>query len=485
MDVQSLRRVASDPAAFQAALVIPSAHGPRRFADCMADFQRERFASINPSLIAVANGKMPECGRHWWEATKGASKDSDLAVCLLWLLAFTKRPLVCQVGAADQDQAGELKKAAKDILRLNLWLSQRVAVQSWRIVCEATESACEIIAADISGSHGARPDVLILNELSHVTKQEFAENLIDNSAKVPQGLVVIATNAGFTGTWQSKWREIARSSKNWNVHIRAEPSPWLNAADMEEAKLRNPPARFMRLWYGVWASGAGDALDPSDIAAATKPDLAPLKGRSGALSFVAGLDLGISQDHSALIVLGCDGATQRIRLADLQSWRPQALTGRVDLEAVEAAVADAHHRFGLECVCYDPYQAALMAQRLTKQGVNMREMTFVGRNLHAMANTMLETFRSRRIDLYHHPRLLSDLSRLTIVEKSYGFRLEATRDADGHADTATALAIALPTAIEWCEFGGKMIWEGMVFYDDRRRPREAPVLPFMRLMRGI
>ncbi len=43
-----IKAFASDPAKFQDELVIPSGHGPKRFGDCMADFQRERFAEINP-----------------------------------------------------------------------------------------------------------------------------------------------------------------------------------------------------------------------------------------------------------------------------------------------------------------------------------------------------------------------------------------------------------------------------------------------------
>src|SRR5262249_3384631 len=123
-------------------------------------------------------------------------------------------------------------------------------------------------------------------------------------------------------------------------------------------------------------------------------------------------------------------------------------TGKVDLEAVEHAVADLHQRFRFVSVGYDPYQAELMAQRLTCRGVWMREVPFVGSNLNTMATVWLETFRSRRIDLYPHDRLVADLRRLSIVEKTYGYKLEATRDADGHADVATALAICLPAAID-------------------------------------
>ena len=62
--------------------------------------------------------------------------------------------------------------------------------------------------------------------------------------------------------------------------------------------------------------------------------------------------------------------------------------------------------------------------------------------------TVLEVFRSRRIVMYDHKKLVRDLQRLVIVEKSYGYKLEAARTQDSHADTAIALAIALPLAVE-------------------------------------
>jgi len=66
-----------------------------------------------------------------------------------------------------------------------------------------------------------------------------------------------------------------------------------------------------------------------------------------------------------------------------------------------------------------------------------------------MARSVLQIFRNRRIALYPDDGLVDDLHRLTIVEKSYGHKLQATRDERGHADRATALAIVLPTAIDW------------------------------------
>ena len=438
----------TDPIAFFDALTIPSAHGPQRFADCMADFQRERFASIAPALVAVATGQKPPIGRHWWEATKGGSKDSDLACCLLWLLAFSKRPLTCQVGAADLDQADELKKAAKDILRLTPWLADRVEIQSWKILCKATDSYCEIIASDVHGSHGARPDVLILNELSHITKLEFAENLMDNAAKVPHGLAVIATNSGFTGTWQERWREIAETSDRWVMNCFSRPAPWLDDADVEEAERRNSNARFQRLFWGVWASSSGDALDKADVDACTDSTLGPMGRRQRGHFYIGGLDLGIKHDHSALVVIAGRQDTQELRLAYAESWAPDAKTGRVDLIKVESTVLAMHRRYDFDFVGFDIHQAELMSQRLQRQRVPMLEMKFQGENLNKMASTLLDVFRSRRIRLYDHKKLISDLGRLTITEKSYGYKLEAVSDTRGHADLAIALAIALPIAVE-------------------------------------
>ena len=223
--------------------------------------------------------------------------------------------------------------------------------------------------------------------------------------------------------------------------------PWLSDAEIEEAERRNSRSRFNRLYWGHWVNQIGDALDDDDIKAAINPKLQPGFFRNGEFC-VAGLDLGIKQDHSALVVIAGSLTTLQLRLVWAESWKPSRTTGKVDLMQVERAVLAAQSRFNLTSVGYDPYQAELMAQRLEQQLVPMREWTFTGANLNLMASTLLDVFRSRRLELYNHPALIADLGRLTIEEKSYGHRLSATHTEAGHADLATALAIALPIAVE-------------------------------------
>src|SRR5262245_6998068 len=87
----NLADLQANPDAFQQGICLATGSGPRRFGDVMAEFQRERFRSVNPSLLAVANHKPPPVPRVWDERTKGASKDTDWTINLLWLLAFSRR----------------------------------------------------------------------------------------------------------------------------------------------------------------------------------------------------------------------------------------------------------------------------------------------------------------------------------------------------------------------------------------------------------
>jgi len=265
MDVCKIKQFASDPLAFFNDINIPTGIGSRRFGDAMAPFQREWIKAIAPSLIAITKGERPPIGRFWTERTKGGSKDSDVTLALVWLMAFSRRPLEMEIAAGDRDQAAEVVKIAKGLLRTNEWLAQRIEIQSKKLVCEATGCEAEIISSDSKTAHGARPDVLFINELVHHKDREFAETLADNAAKVPGNLMIVATNAGHLNTWQHTWRENARESERWHFHKVDQPSPWLDEAEIEEALRRNSASRFARLWKGVWGTGEDGALNPQDV----------------------------------------------------------------------------------------------------------------------------------------------------------------------------------------------------------------------------
>jgi hypothetical protein len=489
MDANSLTCFANDPAAFRDALILPSAHGSKRLGDILADFQRRDFAALDRAFLALRNRQQPVPNRFWLERTKGASKDTDLAIMLLWLLAFARWPLVCQVGAADKDQADELRKACKGMLRVNPWLAEVIEIQASAILGLRNESRCDILTSDAPSSHGARPDLVILNELSHVPSREFAETLLDNAEKLPTGLVVIATNAGFDPSWQFEWRETARQSARWYFASFQEPAPWISRESLEERRRMSSAERFARLWLGQWVSGSGDALSRDDILAAVNQD-GPMAGAVQGYVFVAGLDIGLSKDASAVVVVGinighstfADGdfkftpGTGRMRLAWVGVWRPrQGL--RVDLGQVEQAILDVHQRFRLARLAVDPWQAELLMTRLSKAYIPVEPVPFVPSNLQGMATATLEAFTGRQIDLYRHEQLIADLQGLRLEEKGYGTRLASPRGPAGHGDCATALALALHAARPYLNYRPPMIEGPLICSGGAPDPQPAPPPP--------
>lgn len=447
---ERLAEYAADPLVFFADLRLP-VPGQPRLGDVWAPFQQEAFQAIAPTLLALAAGEMPPVTDFWLERTKGGSKDSDIGAMVVWLLVFAPMPLEMRAGATDFDQILELRKALRDWLRVNRWLESRVEIQTAKAFNPTTGGTLEFLSADASGSHGSRPALTLINEASHMRGDGFALTLADDADKVAHGVMLIATNAGVKGSWQWAWREEARQRAETDTtqyfQKVEQPAPWINEKRLGHAQRRNTPQRFARLWKGVWSSGEGDALDPADIAACqtlAEPEAFRIDWEA---FYIAGLDLGIKRDHAAFVILKAIPLARRVQLAWCESWKP-GLDGKIDLIEVQAAVERAHHRFNLNWCGYDPFQAVLMAQQLAIKGVPMCEVPFTGQSLDRMARVLIETFRDRTIDLYPDPELIADLGRLSIEERSFGYKLTAAHDETGHADRAIGLTIALPTALE-------------------------------------
>jgi hypothetical protein len=317
----------------------------------------------------------------------------------------------------------------------------------------------DIMRSDIAGAHGGTPDLLVINELSHIKKWEFAENLMDNADGVAQGMVIIATNAGFKGTHAEVWRNTAIKSPDWGVHVLAQPAPWHSKKTLAEARKRNSPSRYNRLWRGVWASGKGDALDENDIEACFTLQ-GPAQMPEPGWDYLFGLDLGITHDHSGLVGIAVHVMDRKIKTVTLDAWEPNPDTGEVDLVDVEKRVAALSHFFKPLAVLYDPTEARLMAQQLKRKGVPMREMTFSSTtNLNLMAEALMQVVENHLLECFDIDggRLRRDFGKFNIIEKSYGYKLEAVSDEFGHADLGTALVITLPAAIDLLE-GRDDIW---------------------------
>lgn len=444
-----VRRSEEDFDFFLDALTIKSGRGPLELADTMAAFQRRCFNDLKPSLIAVRNGQEPPCKRFWIERTKKASKDTDIAASLLWLLAFPKRPLLIQIGAADKDQAAIARDRLNDLLYYNEWLKDLVQIKKYEGQSHNGLVQLQIEAADVHGSHGATPDVLVCNELSHVSKWEFVENMLDNADGVPNSVAIMATNAGWKDKPAWKLRQTIIGDKNWKTHIYGQPAPWHNKAFLEDAKRRSTKQRYDRLWHGVWASKTGDGFDSNKVDRLFKHKTELTKPEKEWV-YVMGMDLGITHDHAALVVLGVCLTAQRIRLAKFQAYKPNPKTGEVDLTQVEDDALQFYRHFRCIHFGFDPYQAVLMSQRLKKKGVNVQGIAFTVKSKNAMAVALKDTVETGTLELYDvDGKVRTDIDKFSIVETAAGLTLQAESDAEtGHADVGTGIVIALLKAVE-------------------------------------
>jgi len=470
IDPEVQRRASSGLMFFIKSLKIPSGEGPLRYSQCMKDFQRETFEALAPSLEAVRIGNKPPIRRFWIERTKKSGKDSDLAACLLWLMAFPIKPLKIQVCAANSKQAGIIRNRVVELAYYNPWLDGLVEIMDKEIRHRSRPEQVwtRIEATDSTGAaHGETPDVLVLNELVHVDKWKAMEDHMANADGVPRGIVIISTNAGIRGTQAHLWKQTAASKPDrWKMLLWNEVAPWINPEDVEEARRRDPiGSEFRRLWKGQWVSGTGGAVDDEDIERCFVLE-GPLKGPEPGYYYLAGLDLGVSHDHAGIAVLGVSRREGRMKVVHIKGFKPSIMNDQgkleVDLMRVEEEAAKVSKVFRVSWFGYDPAAGgSFMAQRLSRvKGVPMRKVNFSSPTIQTqMATEFVKVLKDSKLEAYDDKegRLRRDFSKFTITHKVMsGYKLESTSDEFGHADVGVALIMTLPRAVE--ELGG---WGGL------------------------
>jgi len=445
---------------FVGGLVIPSASGPQLFCMCMADFQREFFEDIAPSIEALREGLVPPDRRWWLERTKKAAKDSDLAAIDIWLMAFAERPFQVQVTASNQKQAGIVKARIEAIIHFNSWLNDWVRVVQNKVEGRALGRNLVRTTIEATGTagaaHGETPDLLILNELVHVDKWEVMKTHRNNADGVPRGIVIVSTNAGFKGTEAEMWRKTALTSTRWKYQVFHDRAPWIDPNDVDEAASRNDPFEHKRLWQGLWISGKGGAVGEEDVAAMFDESLKMLAGLEDEPGwyYAAGLDLGVNHDHAGIAVVGANPLQGRLRVAALRDYPPSVPGGggklEVDLMQVEADCRAVSEAFNIQWFGYDPAAGgSFMAQRLRATGVPMVEMQFTPANLKLMAQAFVQVTKARLLKSPPSEVLKRDVEKFEIEAMlPSGFRLKAVSDETGHADVGTALVIVLPKTME-------------------------------------
>jgi hypothetical protein len=436
--------MAADPRQFRSRLVIDVDGRPTPLR--LDAWQEAALRALDPALLAVAGrGDPPAVRKHWWERPRGCSKTADLAILATWILAFSARPSRGVAAAGDTDQARLLKDAIAALLRCNGFLQSALTLQQNMVRNPRTGAELQIISSDVATSFGLLCDYILVDEVCHWQEgrgEGLWQSLYSASAKRGHTVMVAATNAGFQETWVWATREAIRVSPEWFfMRLESCEASWIPKARLDEQRRVLPPVVWDRLWGNVWSSGSGDALQPADLAAAlTLPGPPAGKAREEGFTYFAGLDLGVSRDHSALVVIGRHWGG-RVKLVDVRDWAPPP-GGKIDLGFVEEACLATHQRLAPRFML-DPYQSEMLGARLKQAGCRVEFIAFAGKSLTEMASGLVEVFATRAIDLFPDAALLDDLRRLRIREAPSGWRLDAPRTSAGHCDRGVALSLAL------------------------------------------
>lgn len=465
-----MQKMAADPALFRRYLIIDADGTPQPFRPDR--WQNADFTAMDPAWMFMAGRTTtaPPRRRSWQERPRGHAKTADLAVQATWPMVFSTRPIRGIIAAGDSDQAGLLRDAIATLARLNPWIGRVLDVQNAKVINRKTGSRIDVLTSDVDTSFGHLVDFVACDEISHWRGEKLWESLFSAAGKRGNCVMSVILNAGFTESWAWRVREAIRNDPAWHFsHLDGPQASWISPAQLDEQRRLLPPLAFDRLWLNRWTLGSGDALSRDDIQASFTRQ-GPLAGAEPGMLFVAGLDLSATHDATALAIVGraaggyienprwhpfihesfnvpryiAREGTGRYRLAELQLWKP-ASGEHIDMAEIEAAVLDAHRRYGLQLVLVDTWEARYLTQRLTEAGVLIELAPPSPSAQKSMASAMLEVFAQRTIDLYPDADLVRDLHNLQIKAMSYGLRLVSPRD-ETHGDAAQALAIALVAA---------------------------------------
>ena len=470
LDKQTWNKYAKAPLEFLQDRLIDVDGTVRKASEVLDPWQIEDFQALAPAMQRVTGRtRKAAISRAYWERGRGHDKTSGIAAVVSYLLAFANRPLRGYCFAADKDQASLLKDAMATLLRLNPSLGKVLEVQKEQVVNIASGhpgkgSTLQIFTSDVGSSYGILPDFIVCDELTHWGGDgSLWHSIISSAAKRKHCLMLIIANAGFCDSWQWNIREAIRNDPNWIFSRLDGPvASWITDDRLEEQRRMLPAIAYERLWLNRWSSSGGDALRPEDIHRAFNPIHRKMLGTEPNYRFVAGVDLGLTRDNSAVVVLAIHQVTGSLRLANAALWRPNQTGNKVQIEEVERAILDFDQQYQLEAVGFDPWQAEHLGQRLEAltehrrrnqrrfQGAKpwVRMIPPTSSNLREQATLTIETFQDGRFHSYEYEPLRNDLLKLRVEEKSYGIRLVSPRDADGHGDTFSAFTQALLVAHE-------------------------------------
>lgn len=258
--------------------------------------------------------------------------------------------------------------------------------------------------------------------------------------QVDDSRMLVTTTPGSPSHWAHKVYESAEKSDQWRLSTTLGPSPWWSTEDLDAVKADLADAEYGRRILCRWAEADDQLTTAHDVAACVTHE-GPLEPKTGT-RYVMSLDLGLRHDRTVLVVAHLEqrSAGRTVVIDLVLRWRGTVLRP-VNLSAVEAAIRSGWSRYHRPPLVVDPWNAAMLVERLQSTGMRVTEYVFSPSSIDRLARVMLVAFRDRTLALPDDPDLIEELAALRLVEVRPGVvRLDHTRS--GHNDQGRAIGVA-------------------------------------------
>jgi phage terminase large subunit-like protein len=387
---------------------------------------------------------------HWWGRPRGGSKTTDGGIAGVELLVLAPPGSRSYCFGSDRDQAALIIDVLTGVIRRNPALAEVFDVRAWKVTVRATGASLEAVAADAFGAWGLRPHFVFVDELAQWPTTRGALRLWEAiSTALPKtgGRMVVATTAGDPAHWSHKIREHALGDPLWRVSDHHGAPAWMDQALIEEARRRLPESSYRRLFLNEWVSGEDRLVAEEDLAAAVVLD-GPQEPQLGK-RYTLGLDIGLKRDRTAAAICHLEDGV--VTLDRIETWEGSRLRP-VSLADLEEWLVRATASYRAHVVA-DPWQGALLIERLRRRSVKIDEFPFTSQSVGRIASTLYQVLRERALRLPDDEALLDELRNVRLRETSPGV-VRLDHDSGHHDDRAVALALAVHRLVEKGEARG-------------------------------
>lgn len=442
------------------------------------DREKRRAGAIDS--LAGLNSSYKGVRRFYSGCAKGNDKSTGVGRRLLYLLAYSRRPLQLYICSGKEEQAAIITTAMKMELESNSWLADKVQLSDFT-GHGASGSELTVMPMRAATGQGIFPDYLVADEVTHWEYDEgrnFWNFIIGSIRKRPLCVFEILTNAGHIGSWQWQVRnEIAKDTEYWDFFEQPAKSTlatWMDDAAIERDGKLMDPGEKRRLLYNEWIDPGEERgyLTLAEAEACVDPRFVEQSRGVRGRDYYIVVDYGGVSDRCALTIMHPVRGTDKVEIDRLDCWQgthadPVKIDKPSDEEralgqwwrSVEEWLDIALKNFngvGGATLVFDPYQMESLAQKYERKGYRVVRFEYRGgKSNYQMAQLLKNMIQNRRmkwsaeagrLEGVEDDTFAKELARLIKKPMAYGYRFdhEAGRHDDRSSAVGSGLCILVP-----------------------------------------